>query len=528
MKNKKFIWAGFIMLLFSPLFAPAQNMNDVYEYNRTELLGTARYMSTAGTMSNVGADLSAIGDNPAGAAYFLTNRISFTPDFFNIQNTTDYNGKKTLGNDRGIFHGLFYTNQLGVVLPFISETNKWNKISIGFNYNKTKNYFNNVETEGQASGMQSMQDYFLAHADGVPTSDLDLYNNETIEDVYDWLGENYGSYAQHAFLAYQSFMIDPLTTDPSNNQYVGNGTYSAPLYHRVKWKTEGKKFNSDVFIAGEYNNKIAAGFTLSMHGMERKERRNIIESGYDAGSKLQAAEYTTTLKTDASGFGIKMGLIYKVNKQVKLSFAFHSPVWWEINESTTESIQTEILDVDDLDGDGNTTEILSFAVEPNVVNTYEPYKFVTPSKIIVGFSAIMGKSGFISADYSYSDWSQIHFTDMSESGSAQDYFDYLNKQVQDTYTAVHRIRVGGEFKVEDWFLRAGYLMQTSPYKNLKDNVTDALSFGLGYDFGKFEVDFALVNSNEKYNRQLFPVGLTETYQINQRTNHYALTLRMNF
>ncbi len=505
-----------------------QTMNDVYEYNRTELLGTARYMGTAGSISNVGADLSGVSENPAGAAYFLTNRFSFTPEFYNIQNTTDYNGEKTLSQMRSIYRGLFFTNQAGLVLPFISGTNDWNKISVGFNYNKIQNYNNSFRVKGQAGSMQSIQDYFVINADGVFTDDLTVHNGETVDGVYQWLGENYGSYAQHAFLAYQTYLIDPVSNNANNTQYTGNAIYSYPLYHDVKLQTGGKKFSTDFFIAGEYKKKMAVGFSLVAGGMERTEKRTIIETGYDTNSEVQGVKYTTVLKTDASGIGVKVGLIYKLNKEIKLSFAYHSPVWWEVNESTREGLKTEILDINDIDGDSNTTEILSFDIQPGVQNTYDPYRFISPGKITAGFSAVIGKYGFISLGYAYKDWAATRFMDLSESGDAQEYYDLLNEKITQTYTAVHQWRVGGEFKVDDWFLRGGFLMKTSPFKNDKNLDARRLSFGVGYDFGKVEVDFALVNSNEKYTRQLFPVGLTEKYQVQQRSNHYALSIRYNF
>jgi len=524
--KKRYFHIFLSLLLPAGIFA--QNMNDVFQYNQTSLNGTARYMGTAGVISQIGADLSAVSDNPAGAAAFVSNRFSWTPTAFNNSNTGIYNGDVQYSEANSIYKAPFYTNQWGVVFPYVSSTKKWNKMAFGITGRADYHYLNEIKTFGQASTMQSVADYFLFQAEGVPTGDLVLGDDETVTGVYSWLGENYGSYAQKAFLAYQGYIIDPLNNDATNTQYVSNASYSVPLYHGLKENLDGKKFSHDIFFAAEYDKKLSIGASLTLRKMNYNQTRVFTEEGYDASSTLQYVKYTTTLQNDASGFQMKFGMMYKLNDRLRISASYHSPTWWENEETTGEGLYTEALDRDDLDDDGDTDELNIFELYPDTKNVYDKYTYMEPGLWQAGLSYVFPKAGFIAVDYAYRDWSMTHFSDPNGYEDVQAYFDLLNTQIKETYTAQHRLRIGGELKLEEWAVRLGVFQYTSPYKNYPDYSTRGYSFGLGYDFGNVELDFGWLHSNSRYAGQLFPVGLTENYEVTSVRNKYAFTVRYNF
>jgi len=509
-------------------FAHAQNMNDVFHYNQSGVNGTARYMATSGVISQIGADLSAVADNPAGAAAFVANRISWTPTAFNNSNTGIYNGNARYSDANSIFSKPFYTNQWGVALPYVSDQKKWNKIAFGITGRADYHYLNRIKAGGEAAAMQSLAHYFAYQADGVPTADLQIYEGETVDEVYRWLGENYGSYAQQAFLAYQAYVIDPASDDSLNSAYVTNAYFSHPLTHGIDQTLEGKKFSHDVFFAAEYDKKLSVGVSLTIRKMNFTNRRTITETGYDSDSPLQYMQYATVLENEAGGLQMKFGLLYKAVKNLKIGLSYHSPTWWENEETTRESLHTEVLDIDDLDNDNNTNEINVFDIAPQVENVYDKYTYMEPGRWQAGFSYTFPKTGFIAADYTYRDWRMTHFSDPDGNPDDQAYFDYLNDLIKETYTAQHRIRVGGELKLQEWAVRLGMFNTTSPFKNAKEYGTRGYSFGLGYDFGNLEVDLGWIHSKKKYREQLFPVGLTTRYSVTNIRNKYVVTFRYNF
>jgi len=517
-----FFFGGILMGMY------AQTLNDVYQYNRTDLNGTARYTATAGTITQMGGDLSAVSDNPAAATGFVANRLSWTPGIFNTSNTAIYNNEAEYSGTSSIFNAPFYTQQWGLVFPFVSSKQKWNKIVAGINGRAEMQYIDRVEMKGTAPVMQSVADYFVYQAEGVPTADLEIYEGETFEGVYQWLGETYGTYAQQAFLAYHGYVIDPATSDSLNTAYVSNATFSAPLQHTLTHIREGKKFTHDIFFAAQYDKKISVGISIAMKDMRYTDNRLFTEEGYDPQSTLQYVEYETTLKTKGSGYLFKLGMRYDITPDIKVSFAYQSPTWWELKEVTTEGLYTEALDRDDLDNDGNTDELNIFELYPGIENEFEKYRYLEPGQLMAGFSYRYRKYGFVALDYTYRNWAMTHFSAKNGSAYSQAYFDDLNESIRETFTAQHRYRAGGEVHMHEWSLRAGIFHLTSPYKNYADYTTQGYTFGMGYDFGNIELDLSLYHSKTNYPEQLFPAGLTASYEVHSVQNRYNLTLRFNF
>ena len=65
---------------------------------------------------------------------------------------------------------------------------------------------------------------FLDYSTGVPSSNLSVFDGESIQSVYKALGDSYGYGDQQAFLGYQSYLINQVDDLPNN--YVSNALYS--------------------------------------------------------------------------------------------------------------------------------------------------------------------------------------------------------------------------------------------------------------------------------------------------------------
>ena len=505
----------------------AQSVDDIFTYHESGFHGTARYLGTGGSLMSLGADFSAVADNPAGAVNFLTNRITYSPGFYNKFNQINYGNKVSTTTDAGIYHSILFSDQFGFVMPYVSSENDWNKIAFGLNYQVNKNYWNNPGFEGESGTGKNMEDYFLWHAVGIPTGDLNVGLLESTEGVYRWLGENYGASAQHAFLAYQAYAINPLTDDDNNTDYVSNATFAGNPYHKVKRTTSGKKGALDFFFAAQYQKKLNVGIAYRNWHINYTENQHITESGYAQQSTLQSLDYFTRLHTEATGHQINFGLTYAPVKRIRLSVAYHSPVWWEINETASESISSVIKDNPDLDDDGDTDEFFSFSIDPQVTNSYAPYRMITPGKIMAGASVVAGKYGFVSFSYEWQDWSTIHLAPTADDNVSSEYFDDLNSKMASYFGPVQTLSVGGEFRIDKLMLRGGYRTSNSPVKGLKRQ-NRWLSYGVGYDFGSLEVDLGIVNGKTFRERRIMPVGLDNPYGISTRTNRYVVSIKFNY
>ena len=74
MKRKYFLYAFALTVL--PL--QAQDIYKVEQFSGEDLNGTARFVGMGGAMNALGADLSAIGTNPASIGLFRRNDVSLS------------------------------------------------------------------------------------------------------------------------------------------------------------------------------------------------------------------------------------------------------------------------------------------------------------------------------------------------------------------------------------------------------------------------------------------------------------------
>jgi hypothetical protein len=490
----------------------AQNFADAWRYSQNQPVGTARYTSMSGAFSSLGGDLSAIGLNPAGATTFTTNRFTTTLQFFNSSSEAGYFNNNKLSDYNSFDDNILNFSQLGVIWAYQSDVNNWNKIALAVNYNKDANYGDYYRIAGTNEAGNSLTQYFAGQANGIPLKDLETVDG--IDDDYQWLGENYGFDAQQAYLGYQAYVINPVDdTDVDNVNYTENALYNK-VNHLNKIYTTGHKSSVDFALAGTYQNKLQLGLGIAAYSIDFVENNSIVENGYDANSDLQLLKMKNTLRVEGSGVAIKLGAIYKLTKGVKMSLAYHSPEWLEINEYLKQSVYTEMKN-------GEIHEIA-----PDIENTFAPYRVITPSKWIAGASFVINKKGLLSVDYTYQNMSKLHFKEIDYDADTT-YFDTVNDEISDTMQAVHKLNLGGEVKLDDLSLRAGGFLTTSPVKADKDAyTTTGFSFGVGYNFGGFVVDATYLRSDIQTKQYL--LNIPNAAKINETNNKFFIGARFNF
>ena len=122
----------------------AQSITDALRYGSTNVTGTARYRAMGGAFGALGGDLSAVGDNPAASAVFTKGTASFTLASDSFDSETTYFGNTTAVSDTDLS-----VNQVGGVFIIEGAPNsRWNKISLGFNYDRTGQFDDNFVANG--------------------------------------------------------------------------------------------------------------------------------------------------------------------------------------------------------------------------------------------------------------------------------------------------------------------------------------------------------------------------------------------
>jgi hypothetical protein len=488
-------------ILFIAGSVQAQNITDAYRYSSEELNGTARFRAMSGAFGALGGDLSAITVNPASSAVFLNSFGTMTLEHRSTNKEVDYFGTTT-SNENSDFN----FNQAGGVLIFDARSDSpWRKFSLGVNYGNTNNFNDAFVATG--TSQTSIDRYFLNYANGVPLDLLQTREDETISDLYSFLGENEDYGVQQAFLGYQGYIIDQDDDSPDNTSYssfISPGNFNQE-YRSISTGLNGKfSFN----FGTQYKDFLYLGANLNTHFLNYDRVTRFRENNNNAGSATNEVRFNNNLSTTGDGFSFQLGAIAKVSERFRVGASYHSPTWFNIVEEASQYLETN----------NNANERV--VVNPNVLNLYPDYTLKTPGKLTGSLAVLFGTKGLISFDYSYKDYSATEFRPTSDPE-----FEFQNELISNELQAVSTFRLGGEYRISNWSLRGGYRFEQSPYAN-ESTVGELTGYsgGIGYDFGSMKLDLAYTNASYQENPRLYETGLTNTANIDRDLSNVILSL----
>jgi hypothetical protein len=495
---KKYIFLLFTGFAFGVV--QSQEITDALRYSQDNLNGTARFKAMSGAFGALGGDFSSISLNPAGSAVFLNNQFGITLTSSNIKNNSNYFGTTTTEKDNS-----FDLNQAGGVFVFNNRNSHsdWKKFSLAINYENTNNYNNSTFSAG-TNPNNSIANYFLSYANGIP---LNVLEDSYYEDL------DHGT--QQAFLGYQGYVINPVSTDSNNTQYNSNVAEGGNYYQENSISTSGYNGKLSFNAATSYKDRLYIGINLNSHFTDFRQSSVFYEDNnnpLDSNYKVTKLQFNNELYTYGTGFSFQLGAIAKVTNEVRLGLAYESSTWYNLNDEFSQKLVAVSSNVDE--------DLQSDVVDPRITNVYAPYKLQTPSKITGSFAYVFGSSGLISVDYAIKNYSNTKFKPENDN-----YFSSLNDNMSNTLDNSGELRIGGEYKIDKLSLRAGYRYEQSPYKN--SNTTGDLkgySAGLGYNFGSTKVDLAYAYAERDSQQAFFSQGLTDGAKINSINNTVSLTL----
>ncbi|MGV7106909.1 OmpP1/FadL family transporter [Flavobacterium sp. U410] len=496
MKN---IFLSSIFLLGIVGYAQEIRQEDGLRYATQNLTGTARFRAMSGAFGAIGGDLSSINVNPAGSAIFNNNYASFSASNYNSSNKSNYFGSQTKESNSNLD-----INQAGVVLVFKNNdhASDWKKFSIALNYENQHDFDNDIFIAG-TNPNNSIGQYFLNYAQGVPSNILSNYNYS-----------NLGFGDQQAFLGYQTYLFDENPSGSGN--YTSNVPNGGNYYQQNSITTTGFNGKLSGNFATSYKDRLFIGLNLNAHFTDYVRTTHLQESNNNSTNLgVQSIYFDNEVYTYGTGFSFNLGAILKVTEELRIGAAYESPTWYRLNDELTQSI-------DAISTDGS--QVYHDFYYPNVTNIYPTYKLQTPSKWTGSAAYVFGKKGLISADVSYKDYSNITFKPKAEA-TYQD----LNIANSNLLTNTLEVRLGGEYKIKQWSLRAGYRFEESPYKvDYAMGDLTGYSGGIGYSFGESRLDLAYANSHRNYNQYLISSGMNDTARIRTTQNNVTLTYSINF
>src|SRR5699024_8580870 len=247
--------------------------------------------------SALGGNMSAINDNPASSAVFIENKIDFSVLIGDNKAKSDFNN--TIVNSN---YTDFQMANAGINLSYYNsgESSIWNKFTFGTNYKLDSSYgINNVVT---GINNFSLSDYFVDVANGIQLDLLNLRGNESYADLYSFLGQNYGSNAQTAFLGYQGYLINPANSDnPENTEYVSN--ISGNAFEQQKSLFERGYQGTFAFNLGaQLIDDLYLGLNLNSHVIDYERKDVFEEIPHAADSNVDYVAFKESLLTYGSGF----------------------------------------------------------------------------------------------------------------------------------------------------------------------------------------------------------------------------------
>ena len=299
---------------------------------------------------------------------------------------------------------------------------------------------------------------------------------------------------------------------------------------------EGYKSKFSLNLGTSYSDKLYLGAGLNFHESnfstyeqygERNNQTNqinVYNLNGNPGSEI------------GQGFSFSLGGIYKINHNVRLGAAYHSPVWYNISE-----------DFYSANGSFNSNNTVD-----NYYKYSSDYDLTRGGRLVGSLGLVVDKNLSFGVDYTYHMANQTKLKPNNNFTSANN---FINDFVKNS----SEVRVGAEYRIDRFKVRAGYNYVASPYKTVYMDLADQnnviaqssinkgfqgdinrASFGLGYDFGGFYIDAAYQYQTQKYqhligggnyiDNQNYYVNIPNTYapSVKLNNNTFLVTLGWQF
>ena len=467
---KKILFPCFYFLSFTFV---AQDVRDLVRFSQTQVFGSARFESMAGSFGALGADLSTSSINPAGYGRYSSS--SFGATFANTYTKNSSNFNETI-TDRSL--NAFRLNNIGLV--FTNDVSQSNRGFIfqqfGFSYNRVENFKDDIDYEGQQ--LTSLLDHFATSASGM-----------TVDDLYNNLAFTSG-------LAWDTYAIDP----NGSGGYFARIDQGSNVRHRRNVGTRGGMSEYNFNLSGNYMNKLYVGANVGLRtGRYQEDYYHSEQLINSPGSTLDSFQYEYHLKTKGSGGNLKIGAIYLPAERLRLGLSIHSPTYFEFKDEYSSDMIGFHTD---------TTYYIQEEYKPE--GNYK-YRLRTPPKVVSSLAYIFGTRGAINVDLEWVNYKWAHLrTTLDENYSPFNYSG-INEQAKAQVRNVLNLRIGGELVFQSqYFFRAGYALYPSAYdpKILSVKSTQVFSGGLGFKWKKNSLDLSIKLDQRNYNYFAFPESTT--------------------
>jgi len=491
MNLNKLLFTALILLSASAGYS--QTDADALRYSQSTITGTARFTSMAGAFGALGGDFSSIIVNPAGLGIYRKSEFTFSTGFYVSHTTSDFIGRSY---DENKFN--FNIPNLGFVFTHLTDADRknregWKSVSIGMGINRIQNFHTSSFYES-VNRSNSLLNHFVETA-----------NHGTPFDPF---------YEQ---LAWDAGIIYSDTDGTSVISDVGEpGTY--PITQQRSSITRGGIYEWNFSVGANYNDKIYLGGGFGISSLRYIEESTYSE--YDRAGVipvLNSYSMHQDIITRGTGFNFKFGIIARPVEWVRIGASFHTPTFYPYMQDEYRNIIASNLE----------NIPTSPATSPDGIYNYG---MTTPMKAVGSIAFIIAKTGLISADYEFINYSGARFNASSAS------FAEVNNTIRSKYEPSGNIRIGGEYRLGDLNFRAGYGFYGSPINSIQrmvgaDYSKNYYSGGLGIRHNNYfiEMGYSYTKSNEYFQQYTLENNVPVEGSRNTVINHnFVITLGAKF
>lgn len=478
-----------VALLFSLIAAFAQGSDDACLFSQTYYQGTAKALGMGNALGAVGGDMTAVCINPAGLGLYRSNELTTTLNLLDHVGTSNYYGSSALAN------------KFRITLPNIGYANakqrsnyrKLRFTQFGIGLTRT-NEFNSHTLAKGINPTSSKIDNYLAQIDGYSPQDI---QNDFPYTIYP---------------AWSTYLID--ISQDSIGDYFDSPVPQGGIWQGQENTFKGRAEEWTFAGSANYADRLFIGISAGLNHVKRVGTRVFEEwmpEHIDTISGFQQWNFTESLSSTGWGGNLKIGLIYHANSWLRIGAAFHSPTVFSFDESWQTETESEI----------NWIKYKYISHESH----YE-YTFIKPLKWVGSLAFVIGQEALVSFDAEYMNYGAARF-------SADDWdYSATNADIKAAYGRTLNFRLGGEWRLNNTYLRFGAAYYGSPYGIGKtDGSVKKASMGISLPVsGNTIFDFAYELSYSKNQFSLYDAGSLGIEPVTQRQfrNNLSVTLKFRY
>ena len=308
------------------------------------------------------------------------------------------------------------------------------------------------------------------------------YTNKNIEEYIETPGNSNYKFQDQ---------IEDLTT---GNMVTGTFTSQGHAYNRT-----GNLTNMNIALGGNYENKFYVGGSLNFKGARIEQYdSSLLSLDVDNDRTYLFDKQGTPYTEDSNGFSLSAGVIGKLNNNVRLGLSLETPTWWSLTRVYYE------VGFEDQYGEPPYTEDRTLT---------------SPMKATISGAFVASKNFALNVDYTLGLTKPKYKV---QGQTEKDFNDFFNSD----YKNLSELKVGGEYRYNNFRLRGGYAIANSPFEkragfdDLYIGKRETLGLGVGFDFKSFYID-ATYNKVKINSTNVYGDGDYYSYNDNNTNNLYV-------